>query len=153
MMKIMIIEDEAAIAQLLKELFEWAGHECKIFYNPREGVAEARVNSFDLVFSDICMPGMNGLQVLEALMSIDGGNRVILMTGYADVDNAIEAVNKGAYAFFRKPFDTLKIMDTVAEVERKLESRKDESDIEGELIKLCIDLREIELSMKGEYET
>ena len=69
------------------------------------------------------MPEMNGIEVLQAVRAHDPLVYVILMTGYANVDIVIEAVNYGAYAFFRKPLNFHELMETVWKIEKELTNR------------------------------
>lgn len=143
-MKLMVIEDDHAVAACLRELFELAGHSCDTYTAPREGVRAYKIGGYDVVFTDIKMPGMNGLEVLETLRSRDPRACVIIMTGYADLENAIGAVNAGAYAFFRKPLEVERIKSCLKRIEREKELERRDHDLGEELVKLCIELKDFE---------
>ena len=146
-MKLMIIEDDLPVSKCLQEYFQLAGYDCDVFNDPREGVAAYKLGEYDVVLTDIKMPGMNGIEVLEAVRSSDAESHVIIMTGYADVNNAINAVNSGAYAFFRKPLEMDKIKACLQRIERDSYHGRRDHDLGEELVKLCMELQDFERSI------
>jgi len=119
--KILIIDDEERMCDSLKTLLEIEGFEVEAFNNSRKALEFLNNNPVDLVISDIKMPGISGIEVLQKAHSIDSNLEVILMTGYASVASAKEAVDLGAFSYLTKPveFDELKIA-----VDRSLEKRQ-----------------------------
>jgi len=119
--KILIIDDEERMCDSLKTLLEIEGFEVEAFNNSRKALEFLNNNPVDLVISDIRMPGISGIEVLQKAHSIDSNLEVILMTGYASVASAKEAVDLGAFSYLTKPveFDELKIA-----VDRSLEKRQ-----------------------------
>jgi len=111
---------------LLREALVKEGHEVVTAENGAEAVALLGENSFDCVLLDIRMPKMDGLEALEALLAIDPEIPVILMTAYGTKEVAMEAIRKGAYDFFTKPFD---INEMRIVVKRALEKQKLEEEI------------------------
>ncbi|HLA39315.1 MAG TPA: response regulator [Candidatus Glassbacteria bacterium] len=152
-MRIMVIDDDAALAWCLKEIFTKAGHECVVFLEAREGVAEAKLSHFDVIFTDFRMPDLDGIQVLASIRSTDPQAKVIIMTGYADLDNAIAAVNNGACAYFRKPFDMRKVMEMLNNLEKSIVGARAEKELGSELAKLCLEYMEIEEMMSLKNKT
>lgn len=129
-MKILLIDDDKDSNKMMKEALEPGGHECTYFHNPFEGIAAYKDNSFDTVVTDYKMPGLNGIEVLKRLKEYDKDAVVIVLTGYADIDNAINAINNGAYAFFRKPLDIKEFIMTLDKIEDELSGKlKKEADI------------------------
>ena len=152
-MKLLIIEDDLPVAKCLQEYFELAGYECDVFNNPREGVAAYKLGDYQVVLTDIKMPEMNGIEVLEAIRSQDPGARVVIMTGFADVNNAINAVNSGAYAFFRKPLEMDKLKSCLERIEWDRKHGRREHELGEELVKLCMELKDFERSIdKDRYK-
>jgi two-component system response regulator HydG len=149
-MKLLVIEDDIPIGKCLKEFITLAGHECELYNNPVEGVAASLDGRFDVILTDIIMPEMNGLEVLEKIREHHPEAYVILMTGFANVDNAIEAVNRGAYAFFRKPLDLKEVMQTLKKIEKHIERKDVIQSKDSELMKLCMEYKDLENSMKKE---
>jgi DNA-binding NtrC family response regulator len=146
-MNLMIIEDDKAVAFCLKEYFSLAGYDSDVFTNPREGVRAFKLGGYDTVLTDIKMPEISGLEVLQEVRSQDPSARVIIMTGYADLENAIAAVNSGAYAFFRKPLEMDKVKECLQRIERENEQGRHTRYLGDELVKLCLELKDFEQSI------
>ncbi len=146
-MHLMIIEDDKVAAYSLKEYFGRIGYESDVFTNPREGVRAFKLGGYDTVLTDIRMPELNGLEVLEEVRSQDPAARVIIMTGYADLEIAIAAVNSGAYAFFRKPLELDKVKKCLQKIAREKERERHTKDLGNELVKLCMELKEFQESI------
>jgi DNA-binding NtrC family response regulator len=123
-MKIALIDDELAILESLERALKPTGYECFPFQSPKDALEDYTQEKFDVVITDFMMPGMNGIEVLKAIKEINPEAFVILITGYADIENAIAAVNHGAYAFFRKPFDFRDFITTLRQIEDKINGVK-----------------------------
>ncbi len=104
--KILIIDDERAIRNTLKEILEFEGYEVDVAGDGKSGVEAARSKPYDLIFTDIKMPGMDGIEVLEQLKD----TTVIMISGHGTVDNAVEALKKGAFDFIQKPIDLNRLL-------------------------------------------
>ena len=111
--KILIIDDEAPIRASLKEILEYESYHVMEAEDGAEGLKLASKFSFDVVFCDIKMPKIDGLEVLQTLMEkrIDG--RVIMISGHGTVDTAVQAIKVGAFDFIQKPLDLNRILLTV----------------------------------------
>jgi two-component system response regulator AtoC len=118
--RILVIEDDAAFRAMLCEALASKGYEPLGVGSAEEGVARARAEAFDLVLTDVMLPGMDGIEGLSRLKEASPGCDVIVMTGYATKEKALEAVRLGAYDFFAKPF-SLAEMEVV--IRRALERR------------------------------
>ncbi len=123
-MKLMIIDDEMPILESLKMALRPTGYECTVFQNSREAVEAYKREHYDVVITDYMMPEMNGIEVLKAIRESDPEALVIILTGYADIENAIAAVNHGAHAFFRKPLDFRDFMQTLRKIDEQLNGVK-----------------------------
>jgi two-component system, NtrC family, response regulator HydG len=145
-MKILLIDDDLGCLEVLEKFLSDCGNECALFQNPIEGVAAYKVNKFDLVITDIMMPEMNGIDVLKKIRSHNPEAFIIITTGYADIDNAVGAVNEGAFAFLRKPLDIKEIRNNLEKIERKLVSRNRVTDQESALTGLYLKFKDIEHS-------
>ncbi len=123
--RILVIEDDAAFRAMLCEALTSRGYEPHGVGSAEEGVARVAAASFDLVLTDVMLPGMDGMEGLSRLKEAAPDADVIVMTGYATREKALEAVRLGAYDFFAKPF-SLAEMEVV--IKRALERRtlKDE---------------------------
>ncbi|MBM3324705.1 MAG: response regulator, partial [Calditrichaeota bacterium] len=103
--RLLIIEDEASLRQVVHDYFCTAGYEVTTAADGREGLAKfSAASDIDLVLSDIRLPVMDGLEVLERIKKKDPSIQVILMTGYSEKDLAIQALRLGADDYVEKPF-------------------------------------------------
>ena len=103
--KIVIIDDEKRMCESLTTLLEGSGYRVASFQRSIEAVDLIRAEKVDLVITDIKMPEMDGLEILNAVKQIDEGIPVILMTGYASLQTALDAIAKGAYDYLLKPVE------------------------------------------------
>lgn len=118
---ILIIDDEPGIRNLLSYELGLQGYRITTAANGEEGVELAKKNRFNLVISDIKMPRMDGIQVLEAVKKIDPDTEVIMITGFGTVGTAVNAIKKGAYDFVQKPFNLDEILTIVEKALEKAE--------------------------------
>lgn len=119
--QILIIDDEPVIRDLLFDVLTRKGYQVDTAEDGFQGLEKAEAKKYDVVFTDIRMPGMNGVEVYKRLKVISPESRVIVMTGYGLEKMIQEALNLGAFADVRKPFD-LKLIYTL--VEQALKSVK-----------------------------
>ena len=117
-MKLLLVDDQQDITETLKEWIEPAGHECFAYQNPRKAFLHFKREPFDAVICDLRMPEVDGLQLLTAIQEFKPGTPVVILTGYADVESAISAVNQGAFAFLQKPIKLRELLDTLARIGR-----------------------------------
>ena len=109
----MIIDDERAIRNTLKEILEFEGYEIDLAENGRVGVEKAKGGGYDLIYSDVKMPEMDGLEVLETLQKEEACEcPIVMISGHADVETAVTALKNGAYDFIEKPFDLNRLLVT-----------------------------------------
>ncbi len=117
---ILLIEDDEAFRRMLLEALESLGHTVAWAGSAEQGVALARDGAFDLILTDVRLPGMTGVESIPLLREASPGTDIIVMTAYSDHATALDAIRHGAYDFFSKPF-RLGEMQTV--VGRALEKR------------------------------
>ena len=103
-LQVMILDDEPIVGKRLKPVLEKSGFEVEFFENPTQALARLKEKEFDIVVTDVRMEEVDGIQVLEHVMEVCKNTRVILITGYATVEVAREALVKGAFDFIAKPF-------------------------------------------------
>ena len=113
MAKILIIDDEKAIRETLKEILEYEKHKVETAENGRQGLDMARANNYDLIFCDIKMPELDGLEVLERLLMSGVEAQVIMISGHGNIETAVDALKKGAYDFLEKPLDLNRVLVTM----------------------------------------
>ncbi len=102
--RILIVDDEAAIRESLEEALRTDGYEVSGAETGEAALAMLHNESFDLVVTDLKMPGVSGLELLQALRNQGRETPIIMMTAYGDVDTAVESMRLGAYDFIQKPF-------------------------------------------------
>ncbi|MDD3023486.1 MAG: response regulator [Syntrophomonadaceae bacterium] len=128
-MKILLIDDDADCLASLDSMLEPAGHQCTLFTVPEEAVEICQQQHYDLVITDMKMPGMDGIEVLKKIRELSPETKVIIITAYGDVTTAVEAVNNQAYAFFGKPLQINDLMQTIEKIEtEKIQHDKSTSD-------------------------
>ena len=119
--RILVVEDEKSMREVLKILLEGEGHELFLARDGTEGLDWLNKDIFDLVISDIKMPGGDGFQILKKSQEISPGTLVIMITAFGTTESAIEAMKLGAYDYIHKPF----IIDEMRlTVRRAIEKRK-----------------------------
>ena len=115
---ILLIEDEPRLRHNLQVLLEGEGYRVTTAQNGAEGIKKAAEDAYDLVITDIVMPGINGFQVMDHLKTHLPDTVVLAITGYVSTESAVQALRQGAYDYLSKPFD-VDIMKVT--VERALE--------------------------------
>jgi DNA-binding NtrC family response regulator len=102
--KVLIVDDERDICRALEFLLSREGYKITVTYSGQEALKKIESEDFDLVITDLKMEGLDGMQVLEKALSIRPNLMVILMTAFASVESAVEAMKKGASDYIVKPF-------------------------------------------------
>ncbi len=113
MSQILVIDDERPIRNTLKEVLEYEKHDVELAEDGPSGIEVLKDKSFDIVLCDIKMPQMDGIEVLDHIMSNHFDTQVIMITGHGSVDTAVEAIKKGAFDFIEKPLDLNRLMITI----------------------------------------
>ena len=110
MSKILIVDDEAAIRSALKEVLEYEGFTISEAPDGETALKMVLKESFDLIFCDIKMPKLDGLDFLSELKKEDIQVPVVMITGHGTIDTAVEAIKRGAYDFIQKPLDLNRVL-------------------------------------------
>jgi DNA-binding NtrC family response regulator len=118
---ILVIEDKSAMQQMLSVTLSGEGYDVDVASDGLEGINRAKEKRYDLVLTDLKLPGADGLQVLSEVKKSDPGASVIIMTAYGTVENAVQAIKLGAFDFLTKPFDTDRLSILI---KRALENRR-----------------------------
>lgn len=125
--RIMFVDDDLVTGRVMKRNCDNANYACSVFQNAKDCLDAFQTHGADIVITDLRMPGMNGFELLSELREIDQDVPVLVMTGYSSVENAVEAMKRGATDFIKKPFDftELKLMldRTMQQVRLKTENR------------------------------
>ena len=128
--RILIVDDEPRMCDSLKVLLSGQGYEIHTGNSVKEAIEYLSRNSFDLVLLDIVMPEMDGHRVMDYINSQDIETLVIVMTGHASIESAIEALRGGAYDYLRKPFEHEELLKTVgnALMQKRLKNKREQAE-------------------------
>jgi len=122
--RLLLAEDDQALASLLEEYLQESGFEIVVCHRGDDALSALKSEPFDLLLSDIVMPGLDGLHLLQYIVEEQLETLVVLMTGYSGIENAIHAVEKGAYDFVSKPFQLPEIRVRLENAARYLHLRR-----------------------------
>ncbi|NNF37707.1 MAG: sigma-54-dependent Fis family transcriptional regulator, partial [Gemmatimonadetes bacterium] len=113
MARLLIIDDESSIRDVLVQLFEYDGHEVAAAADGHEGLELQRSFSPHVTLLDVKMPGMDGLETLARIRDEDPGAVVVMISGHGTIDTAVEATRNGAFDFLEKPLDSDRLLVTL----------------------------------------
>src|SRR5438309_8210563 len=108
-----IVDDDANTLASLSRAFRLAGHEATVCDNPVKALEMIKAEKYDVIFSDVVMPAMNGLELLEKIKAAGVMTPVVMMSGQAHIEMAVKATRLGALDFLEKPISTDKLLLTV----------------------------------------
>lgn len=140
--KILVIEDEALVRQSYDDMLSFFGYQVESVPNGREGMSKITKNDYDIVVTDLNMPEMNGLEVLKYIKKKKPYIEVIVITGYATLENAIEAMKVGAYDYFAKPIDIEHVRIVLSKCIKQIQSRRENEELRS-LTQSLKDLNEL----------
>jgi DNA-binding NtrC family response regulator len=138
--RILLIDNEEGLCRMMEQILLDNGYLARAYTSPRKAVEEFTPGAWDLVITDIKMPGMSGLEVLQSIKSRSKDIPVIMITAYATVDMSIQALRKGAYDMLTKPFEPeeliYRVKNALQQSELLEENRELRKELEG---KFCFD--------------
>lgn len=114
--RILVADDEEALRTVLSSELEGEGYSVKNAADGQEAITILQKNSFDLILLDIKMPNVDGFEVLKFVKDTAPETKVVMLTGFADLKNAIESKKLGAEDFISKPYDLVDLLTTVERV-------------------------------------
>jgi len=123
--KLLIVDDEAGIRAALAQLLEYEGYEVRAVANGREGLATYEAWRPQLVFLDVKMEGIDGLETLKRIRALDPAAIVVMISGHATISDAVTATQLGAYDILEKPLDTDRILVTLRNAIGHLDLREE----------------------------
>ena len=113
MAKILVIDDERSIRNTLKDILEFEKHQVTLAENGKQGLEAAESAAYDLIFSDIKMPEMDGIELLGLLIEKEIEAPIVMISGHGNIETAVECIKKGAFDFIVKPIDLNRLLITV----------------------------------------
>jgi cyclic di-GMP phosphodiesterase len=162
--RILVVDDEQAIRDVLTEGLTDSGYACETASDGVEALDKVRGDSFALVVSDIDMPQMDGVQLLQEIKKLKPDTEIVMLTGVVDVETAIQSMRLGASDYLTKPFNLAEVRITVEralekqrlirenrEYQRTLESRVEERT--AELTRKNQEVEELFSRLKSSYQT
>ncbi len=113
MAKILIVDDEKSIRNSLREILEYEGYQVKDACDGLEGYKMASEEKFDIILSDIKMPKMDGIELLDKLKDAGIDSQIVMISGHGTIETAVEAIRNGAFDFIAKPLDLNRVLITL----------------------------------------
>ncbi|MEI7501753.1 MAG: sigma-54 dependent transcriptional regulator [Paludibacter sp.] len=113
MAKILVIDDERSIRNTLKDILEFEKHQVTLAENGKQALEIAHNGVFDLIFSDIKMPEIDGVELLSLLIEKGVEAPIVMISGHGNIETAVECIKKGAFDFIEKPIDLNRLLITV----------------------------------------
>lgn len=133
--KILVIDDEEYIGWVIKKSFEVTDNEVYLCQNAQQGLMEVQKGSYDIVFLDLRLPDMDGMDVLLELKKMQPDIAVIIITAHGSIDTAIESMKKGAFDYITKPFDVDELLIQADKALEMLRMREEINYLRNEKIK------------------
>jgi len=124
--RVLIVDDDRAMCQLLIDLLGEEGYETDVAYDGEMALHKYRASRFDLTITDLMMPKMRGIELVQRLREIDDGALVLLITAFGTIESAVEAMRAGAFHYVTKPFHNEEIL---IQVKRALEQKRLEQEL------------------------
>ncbi|MDP8216087.1 MAG: response regulator [Candidatus Kaelpia imicola] len=167
--RILLVDDDRGLLESISDFLSLEDFNVETVNEGQKAVTAIKDGDFDLVITDIKMPGLSGLEVLKKAREIDPELPVIIMTGFASLETAIEAVRDGAYEYMTKPFDMDKFLNVVTravkqrklatenkelvnnliDLDRQLESRLSQIFALGEVTKVITNISDLDIALEA----
>ncbi|MEM3536616.1 MAG: response regulator [Candidatus Bathyarchaeia archaeon] len=122
--RILIIDDDENIRKVLTTILEEEGYTVETADTAKKAIEKTKKNFYNLALIDVRLPDMEGIELLTKMRDTTPKMRKIIITGYPTLQNAIEAVNRGADAYIMKPFEMEKVLQTIKEQLKKQEEER-----------------------------
>ncbi len=141
--KILIIDDDEIARDVIVSLLSKEGFSVKSARDGIEGIATLKMNNFDLIITDLKMPGADGIEVLKEAKRVDPKVAVVILTAYGTLDNALEAIRLGAFDYITKPFKLQELLFVVENAMKTAELLRENEELRDMLRKTIADLNVI----------
>jgi DNA-binding NtrC family response regulator len=132
--KILIVDDEPDMLKLLSMIIrEKTSYEVTTTNNPVEALDLVKKGHYDLVITDLKMPGLDGIELLDAVKQVDADMPIIIITAYSSVEAAAEAIQKGGFDFITKPFRKEQILFTIDKAMKWLKVQRENKNLKAQI--------------------
>ncbi|MCU0593915.1 MAG: response regulator [Desulfobacterota bacterium] len=138
--RVLIVDDDAAIADILKDVVAQEGREVRVCYDGFSAVECLKAAAYDLLILDLMLPGVEGPEVFKVAKQVNPDVLVIIITGYATLETAIAAIREGAYDFIQKPFKLDGFRITVGNAVEKVKLNRENRELLRKLQSSCEEL-------------
>ncbi len=122
--RILVVDDDKSVRKVLTTILEDEGYSVESVGTAKKAIERTRRRFYNLALIDIRLPDMEGIELLTKMKDTKPKMRKIIITGYPTLQNAVEAVNRGADAYILKPFDMENVLKTIEEELRKQQEEK-----------------------------
>ncbi|MDP8237839.1 MAG: response regulator [Candidatus Hatepunaea meridiana] len=137
---ILLIDDEQLIVDMLTAFLDQNGYDVTGLTDSKAALKLINARDFDIVLTDLKMPDVSGLEIAKAVKATGGDTQVIIFTGYASIDSAIEAIRQGVYDYIRKPFRLEEMLFTVNRAAEKLALKRENIAYQKRIEKILSDI-------------
>ncbi|MDH5768773.1 MAG: response regulator [Nitrospirota bacterium] len=121
--KVLLVDDEVEFASALSERLRLRSYEAKAIYRAEDAIPFVKSDKPDVVLLDLKMPGMDGIEILEAIKQFDPTIEVIILTGHGDTESADKGIKTGAFDYIMKPVDIGELITKIEQAKKKKNSR------------------------------
>jgi two-component system cell cycle response regulator len=136
--KVLIVDDAPDTLEIIQKLLHYEGYDVRVASTGEEGVKKVEEENPEVVLMDINLPGIDGTEALRRIRTINPLQCVVMLTAFATVDNAIQALKEGASDFVKKPFENEHLIHIVNQCFEKHKTLKEKEDLEEEVRRLSI---------------
>lgn len=148
-LKILLLEDDAAVLDSLESVLNPSGYRCDGFTSREEAIKAYVRERYDVVITDVDMQGLNGIEVLQTIRSLNKEAKVVVVTAHRDAETAVAALNAGACAYLTKPVDLNLLIKTLESVRSEIEESKNYRD---ECVRLALEYERLKKAYKAMQE-
>jgi len=125
--RILVVDDDKIIADVFRDIISAEDKVVNVCYDGERAIEDIKMNAYDLIITDLAMPGLGGIDVLQYAKKINPDVIVIIVTGYASLESAIMAIKEGAYDYIRKPCKVEEIKIVVDNAVEKIRMNRENS--------------------------
>jgi len=130
---ILLVDDDLGMRETLKDILVDTGYQVMMFASGKEAIKEIRKGLFDVVIVDLKLPDVGGIQILEEAKEVNPESAVIVMTGYASLESAVGALNRGAFSYIIKPFNMDEVKVVIKKARHQIKLFKENQNLIDEL--------------------